>query len=542
MVVSSFGAGGVTLQRIVEILGPSVLRVLETPGLEGVCAADVVVHDVVDPPVLRPGDVLLGVGLLATSGETCKIMEAAGGAGAAAVVVRSGTGELPLLRAAAVANGVTLMILPTAMRWEQISVLMRHAIAAGYPDSGGATAMGDLFGFANALAKAVGGAITIEDPTNQVLAYSTSHEDELDAPRREAILGRRVPEAYLKHIRDSGVFAALRTSEKVVHLDADGPLGLRRRLAVAVRANGEMLGSLWALEGHVELGPVAESVLQDASRIASGHLIRAQSTGLTLRQRREDLLKQLLEDGAGASSAADGLGFDPDLPGAVLGITLDSKGSLGADHHAYRRLGELLNARAMAYRWIVATVFSGVRLLVLLPELTSGDGDRLEVGIKRLASGLAQDAELAGLRVRVACGPVVGRLADAAATTAVVDEILHCLAREPGRGPVATYEEVHAAVSVNKAVMALGPMTGLWEGPVARLLEHDRSHRSDYHVTLRAWLDSFGDTADAARSLNIHPNTVRYRLQRIIEVSGIRLDDPEERLMAGLHLRLVAAT
>jgi DNA-binding PucR family transcriptional regulator len=40
--------------------------------------------------------------------------------------------------------------------------------------------------------------------------------------------------------------------------------------------------------------------------------------------------------------------------------------------------------------------------------------------------------------------------------------------------------------------------------------------------------------------LHIHPNTVRYRLQRIIEVSGIRLDDPDERLVAMLHLRLAA--
>jgi hypothetical protein len=28
-------------------------------------------------------------------------------------------------------------------------------------------------------------------------------------------------------------------------------------------------------------------------------------------------------------------------------------------------------------------------------------------------------------------------------------------------------------------------------------------------------------------------------LQRIVEVSGIRLDDPDERLAAALHLRLI---
>jgi hypothetical protein len=51
------------------------------------------------------------------------------------------------------------------------------------------------------LARAVKGAVTIEDATSHVLAYSTLEDDELDAPRREAILGRRVPMAYLRHLR-----------------------------------------------------------------------------------------------------------------------------------------------------------------------------------------------------------------------------------------------------------------------------------------------------------------------------------------------------
>jgi sugar diacid utilization regulator len=128
-------------------------------------------------------------------------------------------------------------------------------------------------------------------------------------------------------------------------------------------------------------------------------------------------------------------------------------------------------------------------------------------------------------------------LADAARTTASVDQILECLARDPARGPVATHDDVRAAVSVRKALTALAPVAGLWDGPVARLLDHDAEHGTDYARTLRAWLDGFGDTASAAGSLNIHPNTLRYRIQRITELSGMRLDDPEERLVASLHLR-----
>jgi sugar diacid utilization regulator len=328
----------------------------------------------------------------------------------------------------------------------------------------------------------------------------------------------------------------LQASHDVVHLEADTRLGLRRRLVIAVRADTEVLGTLWALEGKVPLGPGAERVLRDAAEVASGHLLRAQTTGFTLQQHREDMLRQLLEDKVDVRTAADALGFDPDLPAAVMGVALDSRGTLPADHHAYRRLDELINARAMAFRWHVSSALAGVRMLALLPELT-GERDHVERGTRRLAAGFAGDAEQAGFRLRVACGPVVPSLHEAADSTTTVDQILTCLRREPWRGAVAAYDDVRASVSVHNAVAALAPMSGLWEGPVDRILQHDAVHGTDYAVTLRAWLDGFGDSGAVAAALNVHRNTLRYRMQRISELSGMRLDDPEERLMAALHLR-----
>jgi sugar diacid utilization regulator len=519
-----------------EILGPAVFRVLTSPGLDDVTVRDVVVFHPLDSPVVQQGDLLLCVGLLASSPEACDIVDAAARAGAAAVVVKSRDAELRLLRESAERVRMTVMVLPTAMRWEQIAVLVRTAISSARSGPGSPTALGDLFGFANVLARAVQGAVTIEDAMSHVLAYSTLEDDELDAPRREAILGRRVPMAYMTHLREQGIFTALHTSAEVVHLEADARLGLRRRLAIAVRADAELLGSLWALEGRVPLGPAAEQALRDAAQVAAAHLVRAQSRGSTLQQHREDLLRNLLEDSTDVRMAADALGFNPDLPAAVIGIVLESRGGLPADHHAYQRLDELINARAMAFRWHVASTLSGARMLILLPELT-GERTQVELGIRRLACGIASDAQQAGLRVRVACGPVMGSLADAAKGTAVVDQVLLCLAREPVRGPVATYDEVRAAVSVTSAIAVLAPMPGMWEGPVRLLVEHDAAHGTEYTATLRSWLDAQGDTAAAAGALSIHPNTVRYRMQRITELSGIRLGDPEERLMAALHLR-----
>lgn len=531
---------GVPLRRLVETLGPAVVRVITSPGLDGAFARDVVVHDPVDPPTLSAGDVVLGVGVQPASADAVALTETAGRSGAVAVVVRSPDRELTGLRAAAVTAGVTLLVLPVAMRWEQASVLMRNAVTTALPPSDGLGEVGDLFGFANVLARRIGGAITIEDSVSRVLAYSTCHDDEVDEPRRDTILGRQVPKPYLDHLRRRGIFRALQTSDEVVELEADLPLGLRRRLAIAVRADREVLGTLWALEGKVRLGEEAADALRDAARVARGHLLRAQGAASALRQHRQDMLRDLVENRVAAVTAAEALGFDPDLPAAVLGVALDSRGLLPADHHAYRRLDQLLSGRAMAFRWHVSTTLAGPRMLALLPELT-GDPAQQELGIRRLAEGLVADAEQAGLEVRVGCGPVVPTLRDVAAGTTAVDEVLRCLARNPGRGPVAAPEDVRALVAVENALGALAAVPGLWDGPVARLLAYDARRGTDYGDTLRAWLDGFGDTAAVAATLQVHRNTLRYRLERIARISGLRLADPEELLIAALHLRRAAA-
>jgi DNA-binding PucR family transcriptional regulator len=78
----------------------------------------------------------------------------------------------------------------------------------------------------------------------------------------------------------------------------------------------------------------------------------------------------------------------------------------------------------------------------------------------------------------------------------------------------------------------------LASGRLAVLVDHDRRHNTTYIETLRAHLDSFGDVRAAAATLTVHPNTLRYRVRRLQELSGLDLEDPVERLVAQLQLHL----
>ncbi|MBA3299308.1 MAG: helix-turn-helix domain-containing protein, partial [Thermoleophilaceae bacterium] len=55
--------------------------------------------------------------------------------------------------------------------------------------------------------------------------------------------------------------------------------------------------------------------------------------------------------------------------------------------------------------------------------------------------------------------------------------------------------------------------------------------------TLLEWLRHRGRTELVAESLHVHPQTVRYRLARLRELYGERLENPDGRFELELALR-----
>ena len=79
-------------------------------------------------------------------------------------------------------------------------------------------------------------------------------------------------------------------------------------------------------------------------------------------------------------------------------------------------------------------------------------------------------------------------------------------------------------------------------GAVEALPEHDRTMLLD---TLYAYLDHEGAVTSVAQAVHCHPNTVRYRLRRLHQLTGRSLTDPRDLAdlrAAALTLRLIPGT
>jgi hypothetical protein len=77
----------------------------------------------------------------------------------------------------------------------------------------------------------------------------------------------------------------------------------------------------------------------------------------------------------------------------------------------------------------------------------------------------------------------------------------------------------------------LAPLRGLTAKQRERMLE-----------TLRAWLDARGSVPDMAARLDVHPQTVRYRMRQLELSLGDLLHDPNQRFEMELVLRATPAT
>jgi PucR C-terminal helix-turn-helix domain len=533
-----------SLGRVLDDLGATLLDLVHGDADAGHEIGGVVIHDPVDAPVLPPHALVLGVGL-DDPDQVAELLTALGLQRAAGLVLRAPVRLTPRLRAAADASGVALLGLSRGAPWAHLAAMLRSLLAEGDvgvagPESLGGLPSGDLFAVANAVAALLDAPITIEDRSSRVLAFS-GRQDEADPSRVETILGRQVPERYSRILNERGVFRELHRSDRPIFIEPvqDEDAFSMPRVAVAVRAGDEVLGSIWAAVP----GPLSRErsdALCESAKLVALHLLRVRAGADVQRRLRADLLSSALEGGAGAREALERLGLagQPLMVLAVATSEADDEASTegAAIAHERQRLSDAfaLHLSAVHPRSAAAPVGGVTYGLVPMPGGVE-DGEERAVRI-------AHDfLDRVGERMHpvIGIGPVAHDLAGLVHARTATERTLRVLRGGRGGRRVARLADIQVEALILELRDLAAARGDRPTGPLARLIDYDLRHRSFLVDTLRAWLDAFGDVAAAAAALYVHPNTFRYRLRRVAEVGEIDLTDPEARFVAMLQLRVL---
>ena len=440
------------------------------------------------------------------------------------------------LVAKAVAAGSAVVAVEPRARWERLYQLVNHVLEH-HGDRADLDSGTDLFGLAQSLADRIHGMVSIEDAQSHVLAYSASN-DEADELRRLSILGRAGPPEHLEWIGQWGIFDALRAGGEVVRVAERPELGLRPRLAigihqppVGVRRPPVFAGTIWVQQGSQPLADDAEEMLRGAAVLAARIMSRLAARPSTQARRVQQLLG--LADLQGPEAPVDvaviarELGLVADGTAALIGWDTPNTTDTGGRH---ARLADVLALSASAFRRDAQVASYGSRIYVLLPQTATTRS--VTSWVRGTISALRTEL---GVQLRAAIAAPVAGLAGVAAARTEVDRVLDSAERHPILGQVTSLAEARTTVLLDEIVTLVGTDERLVDPRIRDL----RAQDPVLAETLRAYLDGFGDIGAAAASLQVHPNTVRYRVRRIEKLLSTSLADPEVRLLFSLGLRVI---
>jgi sugar diacid utilization regulator len=362
--------------------------------------------------------------------------------------------------------------------------------------NGGALAGEGIEGIVRAVHELTGLGVSVEDRHGNVRAQA--------GPYDSAEPGRRPPAQQEKLLAEAeGSGRPVRDGERWV---------------VVTRPRPDVIGVLALNDPGGEGGEEEQIALSHGATLLGMELTRLQSIMETEFRLGRDLVDELLAgtDESEAIAAALALGFDVDQPHCVVLVEAPEPDSGGDElFQAVRRA-----ARAADAGSLLAPRGRGVVVIA-----------RTGVSFGRLRAALLD--ELPGVHCGVGVGGACDRLSDFPRSLREAQLALRMQEMQGVTDAVTRY----AQLGVLRLFAALEDVSSVdrvireWLGP---LLDYDEVRHSDLVATLAGYFDHGRNHDATARALSIHRSTLKYRLQRIEQISGHDLAEPD----AGFNLEL----
>ncbi len=312
-----------------------------------------------------------------------------------------------------------------------------------------------------------------------------------------------------------------------------GPDTGARALVMPLVAADELVGVLAVrMSAQRQIDPEEREL---AASIAGQTAVGITNVRMIERLTAHNAIKDFLEDlSAGRTPAADlrdrgrTLGVDIDQPHVVL-LAVPRSGPASRSWDDVARALEVAAGRAFP-----GSLFDrrdgAVRGLV---HLGSRDAVHAAGRLREIHAGLNKDHPLAiGLSQR--CEGAVG-LADRLRGGRPCRHRRGGGERDPRRRRLRRPGRIQVPAARAARTAALATHRG---EALRKLDEYDRRHRSQLLLTLEEYLKRRGNIAQAAQTLYVHPNTLRQRLRRIHDLTGLDVQR-EDWLMIEIELKLL---
>src|ERR1700674_2926911 len=397
------------------------------------------------------------------------------------------------------------------------------------------------------LAELLESAVVIEDASFHLLAHAGGAGD---PHRKETIQRQGTPQRVLFDPQIQRMLRDIEAKRGPVKVPAFPHVGMsRERLIAPILSANQVLGYISVLDHPPHNEELAFMAIEQAALVLAVSVAKerelAEVEGRVRGEYLEDLLHGTYGDDAAAQRRARHLGYPLNGSHIVMLVDID-------DFRGFNRARQISEDAIQALKREFLRRVTGVVRISYPRALLQGRSDQvgslLPLGsegddhpVRVHALGLQVQQAIAdwkpGFTVSVGFSGPAEAPTGVAGSLREVTSVMESLARFKRWSQVVAVPELGltgllAAVTDERLVdysrRHLGP-----------LIEHDTSRKGNLVATLRAYLET-GEQQQAAQKLRVHPNTLRYRLDRIREISGVDLEDPEIRLNLAVALRVQA--
>jgi len=303
------------------------------------------------------------------------------------------------------------------------------------------------------------------------------------------------------------------------------------RLVAPINVSGKARGYLSIIGLERELDSLDHILIEQGAEVCAMEMSRSKSVREAEKKLKGDWLMALLQGELSPRDArlwTEDIGLDFSQAQVCMRFSWDASA-----HPSFRRLETLINAEVgrIQYPVLVAQLETEVVCFCQVPERAT----RPEIAITLGRSVL----DKAGLNYpdsnpRCGIGTPVADLNEWNDSFRQAGQALEMAKRLSENRPL-----FFPDLSVYRLLMLIehsSEVKTFYEELLGPLLSYDNGE--ELIRTLDAYFERNGNLKKTANALYIHRNTLLYRLERIQEITGLDLDDPETRLALQLTLRI----
>lgn len=389
--------------------------------------------------------------------------------------------------------------------------------------------------FADRISEVLNCPITIEDANHRLLAYST-HDERTDQARIATIIGRRVPEKVINNLWKEGIIPKLLETNEPVRVKNINEIGLGDRIAISIWKNEEVLGFIWAVEIEKALGDEEVELLKKAANVLKNKLLQLQIRKYKREERSQEFFWKLLTGHIKSRQEISEAFYEAQITAPLTFSIAIFRFQEDITPEAERQISYMLKTMHRL-KIVLYTIDCNDLILLLSLDAVENPLDEQRDFVDYFRGNMYERFDVT--QIKASCSSIYSSHDHIEKSYKEALNVLDMKSKFPEETKeIINYQELGIYQFLD-VILEKRVQDQFENHSLKKLTDYDLRHNSNLVETLEVFLNNDNNINEAAKELNVHMNTLSYRLKRISEIGDINLKDVNQKMTLYIDIKLM---